>query len=60
MALGVQTVDRVDVQALLQTAVVVPASLRKAVYFIDTDEIPLDRRYVEVTKSDFADTLVIT
>jgi len=60
MALGVQITDRVDVQALLQTAVVVPASLRKAVYFIDTDEIPLDRRYVEVTKSDFADTLLST
>lgn len=57
MPLGVQVSDRVDVQALLQTAVVVPASLRKAVYFVDTDEVPLDRRLVEVTKSDFGDTL---
>ena len=57
MALAVQVQDRVDIQAILQTAVSVPASLRKAVYFIDTAEIPLDRRFVEVTKSDYADTL---
>ena len=57
MALAVQVQDRVDIQAILQTAVSVPASLRKATYFIDTAEVPLDRRYVEVTKSDYADTL---
>jgi hypothetical protein len=57
MALAVQVQDRVDIQAILQTAVAVPASLRKAAYFIDVPEIPLDRRYVEVTKSDYESTL---
>lgn len=57
MALAVTTQDRVDIQAILQTSVAIPASLRKAAYFIDASEIPLDRRYVDVTKTDFADQL---
>lgn len=56
MAIGVTLEDRVNVQAILETAVAVPASLRKAVYFIDATEIPLDLRYIEVTKSDYAST----
>lgn len=58
MALPVQQQDRVDVQAILQAKVSIPASLNKAGYFIDTDEIPLDRRFVDVTKSDFASTFL--
>jgi hypothetical protein len=55
MALGVQIQDRVNVQAILQTAVFVPLDLKKAAHFVDSAEIPVDRRYVEATRSDFAD-----
>ena len=56
MAIGVTLQDRVNVQAILETAVAVPDSLNKAVYFLDAEEIPVDLRYIEVTKSDYADT----
>lgn len=60
MAIGVTLEDRVNVQAILETAVAVPASLRKAVYFIDDPEIPVDLRYLEVTKSDYANYFAST
>jgi len=55
MAKGVQIEDRVDVQAILQTAVPPADSFAKNLFLIDSAEVPTDKRVVEVTRSDFAD-----
>lgn len=57
MAQGVQISDRVDVQAILQTSVAPQEGFGKNVFIIDSDEIPTDRRVVEVTEGDYADVL---
>lgn len=57
MAKGVQISDRVDVQSILQTAVAPQQGFAKNVFIIDADEVPVDRRVVEVTKGDYADKL---
>jgi len=56
MAKAVQISDRVDIQAILQTSVVPQVGFGKNLFIIDSEEIPVDRRFVEVTKSDYADT----
>jgi hypothetical protein len=55
MAKGVQISDRVDVQAILQTAITPAAGFGKNLFMVDSDEIPVDLGVVSVTKSDFAD-----
>jgi len=55
MAKGVQISDRVNVQAILQTAIAPAAGFGKALFMIDSDEIPTDKRVVEVTRGDYAD-----
>lgn len=57
MAKSVQISDRIDIQAILQTAVAPQESFGKNVFLIDSDEIPTDRRVVEVTRNDYASTL---
>jgi hypothetical protein len=57
MAKAVVIQDRIDVQAILQTSVAPQQGFGKNVFIIDADEIPTDRRVVEVTKSDYATTL---
>ena len=54
---GVQLGNRVDVKALLQTDVAPQESLGKNIWLVDSDEIPVDRRVFEVTRTDFADSL---
>ena len=57
MAKAVVIQDRIDVQAILQTSVAPQQGFGKNVFIIDSDEVPTDRRVVEVTKSDYATTL---
>lgn len=57
MAKAVQIEDRVNVQALLQTSVAAQVGFGKNVFIIDSDEVPTDRRVLEVTRSDYATTL---
>lgn len=57
MAKGVQISDRIDVQSILQTAIAPQQGFAKNVFIIDSDEIPVDRRVIEVTRNDYADKL---
>jgi len=57
MAKSVQIEDRVNVQAILQTSVAAQIGFGKNVFIIDSLEVPVDRRVVEVTRSDYATTL---
>ena len=57
MAKAVQIEDRVNVQAILQTSVAAQTGFGKNVFIIDSLEVPVDRRVVEVTRSDYATTL---
>ena len=53
----VQIADRFDIQGILQTTAGEPVGFAKNIFLLDTDEVPVDRRVLEVTQSDFADLL---